>query len=122
MLKEVFFALEKFKLEGIADRFCLIRYTGVWNILDYTAISFPTGITADKEIDLLSPHQESLSDLDAEVQSKCQLKPSSFIHVLTYKDDAVAVHGMPVSLQLTGRRLQEEKVLAMTQRVLEALE
>lgn len=41
--------------------------------------------------------------------------------VLTYIDDAAAVHGMPVSLQLTGRRLQEEKVLAVTERVLEAL-
>jgi amidase len=41
--------------------------------------------------------------------------------VLIYKDDAAAVHGMPVSLQLTGRRLQEEKVLAVTEKVLEAL-
>jgi len=46
---------------------------------------------------------------------------SPVIPVLTYKDDAAAVHGMPVSLQLTGRKLQEEKVLAVTQRVLEAL-
>lgn len=43
-------------------------------------------------------------------------------YMLTYTDDATAVHGMPISLQLTGRRLQEEKVLAVTQRVLEALE
>lgn len=41
--------------------------------------------------------------------------------MLIYKDDAAAVHGMPVSLQLTGRRLQEEKVLAVTEKVLEAL-
>lgn len=40
---------------------------------------------------------------------------------LTFKDDAAAVHGMPVSLQLTGRKLQEEKVLKMAQRVLDAL-
>jgi amidase len=99
-----------------------MRYTGVWNVLDYTAISFPTGLTADKEVDLLPPHQESLGELDREIQSKCRLSLSSLIYMLTYIDDAAAVHGMPVSLQLTGRRLQEEKVLAMTQRVLEALE
>ncbi len=44
------------------------------------------------------------------------------MHMLTKKDDAATVHGMPISLQLTGRRLQEEKVLAVTQRVLEALQ
>jgi amidase len=47
--------------------------------------------------------------------------PPEDLHVLTCEDDAVAVHGMPISLQITGRRLQEEKVLAVTQRVLEAL-
>jgi amidase len=31
------------------------------------------------------------------------------------------VHGMPVSLQLVARRLEEEKVLSMTEIVLEAL-
>lgn len=43
------------------------------------------------------------------------------LSILMYTDDAAAIHGMPISLQLTGRRLQEEKVLAVTQRVLEAL-
>jgi amidase len=36
-------------------------------------------------------------------------------------DDADLVHGMPVSLQLIGNRLQEEKVLAMTGTVLQAM-
>lgn len=36
-------------------------------------------------------------------------------------DNAEAVDGMPVGLQLIGRRLEEEKVLAMTATVLEAL-
>jgi amidase len=35
--------------------------------------------------------------------------------------DAAAVHGMPVSLQLVAKRLEEEKVLAMTATVLQAL-
>lgn len=37
-------------------------------------------------------------------------------------DNPAAVHGMPVSLQLVGRRLEEEKVLAMTRIVLQAVE
>jgi amidase len=36
-------------------------------------------------------------------------------------DDAATVHGMPISLQLSCRRLEEEKVLAVTEKVLEAL-
>ena len=36
-------------------------------------------------------------------------------------DDANLVHGMPVSLQLIASRLQEEKVLAMTETVLQAV-
>lgn len=36
-------------------------------------------------------------------------------------DDPSAVDGMPVGLQVIGRRLQEEKVLAMVAKVLEAV-
>ena len=38
-----------------------------------------------------------------------------------FLDDAVAVHGMPIGLQIVGRRLEEEKTLAMTETILEAL-
>lgn len=38
-----------------------------------------------------------------------------------YADDAEFMHGLPISLQLVARKLEEEKVLAMTGRVLEAL-
>lgn len=36
-------------------------------------------------------------------------------------DNAEAVHGMPISLQLVANRLEEEKVVAMTKVVLEGL-
>ena len=38
-----------------------------------------------------------------------------------FPDDAAAVHGMPVSLQLVAQRLEEEKVIAMTRTVMKAL-
>ena len=37
-------------------------------------------------------------------------------------DNAQAVHGMPVSLQLVAQRLEEEKVVAMTKLVLKEIE
>ena len=36
--------------------------------------------------------------------------------------DANAMHGLPVAIQVVGQRLQEEKVLAVMQRVEDALE
>lgn len=35
--------------------------------------------------------------------------------------DADAMHGLPVGVQIVGRRLEEEKVLAVMQRVEDAL-
>lgn len=35
--------------------------------------------------------------------------------------DSVAMHGLPVGVQVVGRRLEEEKVLAVMKRVEDAL-
>ncbi|CZT21591.1 related to general amidase [Ramularia collo-cygni] len=83
-----------------------VGYTGVFNILDYSSTSFPCGVTVDKEKDLLEPGIQIHDELDAQTQREY---------------DAEVAHGMPVSLQLTGRRLEEEKMLALTERVVEDL-
>lgn len=36
-------------------------------------------------------------------------------------DDADAVHGMPISLQLVARRLEEEKAIAMVKHILDVI-
>ena len=36
--------------------------------------------------------------------------------------DAEKMHGLPVGVQVVGRRLQEEKVLAVMERVVEVME
>jgi len=83
-----------------------VSYTGVYNILDYTATSFPTGVVVDRERDVYGSDFEAYGEVDE----------------VTRKDyEAAAVHGMPVSLQLVGRRLEEEKMLAVTERVVEVL-
>lgn len=83
-----------------------IAYTGVFNILDYSCISFPCGITAHREWDKVPADHGPLSDVCAHVQG-------------TYNEDAV--HDMPVNLQIVARRLEDEKVFAMTQTILDAL-
>lgn len=85
-----------------------VGYTGVFNILDYTAVSFPTGIYVDKEKDVVdrSVAGEAYGQVDAQTQSEY---------------DADVSHGLPISLQLTGKRLQEEKILALTEKLLDDL-
>ncbi|TQN63724.1 Acetamidase [Colletotrichum shisoi] len=84
-----------------------VGYTGVFNVLDYSCVSFPTGLSADESLDvLLDSHGTPLGpDCEAVI---AQYDPS-------------AVHGMPISLQLVARRLEEEKAIAMVGRVLEVL-
>ena len=79
-----------------------ISYTGIFNLFDYSCTSFPSGVYVDKEVDVYG------SDFKAQGESD-----------QTTKDDydAAAAHGMPVSLQLTCRRLEDEKVMALTERI-----
>ncbi|KAF2083518.1 fatty-acid amide hydrolase [Saccharata proteae CBS 121410] len=87
-------------------KFGYVGYTCVFNILDYAAVSFPSGVVADAERDGGMERGVWYGEVDEKTEREY---------------DAAGVHGMPVSLQLVARRLEEEKVLAMTERVLEAL-
>ncbi|KAI1143962.1 amidase [Hypoxylon sp. FL0543] len=88
-------------------KFRHVGYTGVYNVLDYACISFPSGVTVDKSVDLaLDDTYKPLSDLDKAIQAE-------------YNPDSV--HGMPVNLQLVAQRLEEEKCIEMCKVVLDVL-
>jgi amidase len=86
--------------------FKTVSYTGVYNVLDLSATSFPTGIAADKEKDVYSSDFKAFGNIDETTKADY---------------DAAAVHGVPVSLQLIGKRLEDEKILAVTERVVKDL-
>ncbi|KAK5991932.1 Acetamidase [Cladobotryum mycophilum] len=90
------------------DTFNHFGYTGVWNVLDYSCVSFPTGLKVDKNVDRYDSSYEPLL-----AAKECQENKDNY--------DADLLHGLPISLQLIARRLEDEKALAMTKRVLEAL-
>ncbi|QUC22806.1 uncharacterized protein UV8b_07047 [Ustilaginoidea virens] len=83
-----------------------VGYTGVYNVLDYSCLSFPTGLTVDKAVDRIDERYRPLG-------SDCEAINTGY--------DAEIMHGLPISLQLVGRRLEEEKVLAMGSEILHAL-
>jgi len=53
-------------------KFRHVGYTGVFNILDYSAVSFPCGTKADKDLDTIDTTSSALSNTDAEVQRDCR--------------------------------------------------
>jgi amidase len=104
------------------DGFTYVGYTGVFNILDYSALSFPTGIKADATLDVKDASKPPLGFFDEPVQGSCKIKMSSLsICILTDSDNAELVHGQPISLQLVSRRLEEEKLLSMAESIMRLL-
>ena len=92
---------------GATQKDLYIGYTGVFNFLDFCACTFPV-IFADKALDKQRDmkHFQQLSEIDGRIQAD-------------YDPDFY--HGAPVSLQLAGRRLEEEKVLEMVEVVANVL-
>ncbi|KAF9876787.1 hypothetical protein CkaCkLH20_05633 [Colletotrichum karsti] len=74
-----------------------VGYTGVYNVLDYSCVSFPTGLCADKSVDTPYSEEQPLGPVCEAIQAEY---------------DPSTVDGMPISLQLVARRLEEEKAIA----------
>ncbi|KAK3688864.1 amidase [Podospora appendiculata] len=99
-------------------RFRHVGYTGVFNVLDYSCISFPSGVSVDKDVDI------SLLSGDGTVarQASGYVPLSETCAAIHAEYNPDVVHGMPVSLQLVAGRLQEEDVIAMCKAVLKVIE
>jgi amidase len=83
-----------------------IAYTGTVNVLDFSACTIPVGFVneqhkADKE-----------GDLDAEGSKIPGVTGELDAHIRSIYDPEV-YKGLPVTMQVVGRRLEEEKVLGV---------
>ncbi|KXJ90469.1 acetamidase [Microdochium bolleyi] len=75
-------------------------YTAVVNLLDLTSVVVPVGF-ADQAVDVANTAGfDPVSELDRQVQAEY---------------DAAAYHGAPTAVQVMGRRLSEEKTLAVAE-------
>lgn len=88
-----------------------VGYTGVWNVLDVTA-----GVLPVTHVDAIKYPED---------QHQPQPPPPGFFGDIDQdtwrRYDAQKAHGLPVNIQVVGRRLEEEKVLALMQRITEVL-
>lgn len=75
-------------------------YTSQWNLLDYPGVVFPAG-NVDKERDFPRENYKSMSGKDDD-------------NIRLW--DREEFHGVPVGLQLVGRRFDDEKILAILKR------
>ncbi|KAK7914029.1 amidase [Apiospora marii] len=93
--------------DGMKDAVSSCGYTFLFNILDYTCGIIPV-TRVDKDLDKL-PSTFNIKKLNGVARG-------------AYKHyDATAMHGLPVAVQIVGRRLEEEKVLEYMKKVEEAL-
>ncbi|KAF9693861.1 hypothetical protein EKO04_008108 [Ascochyta lentis] len=83
------------------DQFKYYGYASAINLLDFTSVVVPVTF-ADSAIDGKHEEYAPLNDLDAAVQAEY---------------DPLAYHGAPVAVQVIGKRLSEEKTLAIAEEV-----
>ncbi|KAJ5211857.1 acetamidase [Penicillium cinerascens] len=83
------------------NQFRYYGYASVINLLDFTSVVVPVTF-ADKSVDVKKADHQPLGQLDAAVQAEY---------------DPEAYDGAPVAVQVIGRRLTEEKTLAIAQEI-----
>lgn len=83
------------------NQFRYYGYASVINLLDFTSVVVPVTF-ADKNLDSKKENYQPLSELDGTVQAEY---------------DPEAYHGAPVAIQVIGRRLSEERTLAIAEEI-----
>ncbi|KEQ88240.1 glutamyl-tRNA amidotransferas-like protein subunit A [Aureobasidium pullulans EXF-150] len=83
------------------NQFKYYGYASAINLLDFTSVVVPVTF-ADKNLDKKDESFKPMNDMDKQVQEEY---------------DAEAYHGAPVAVQIVGRRLTEEKTMAIAEEI-----
>ncbi|OZJ06556.1 hypothetical protein BZG36_00540 [Bifiguratus adelaidae] len=94
---------------GLAKTYTGLIYTFLYNILDYSVGVLPV-TKVDRHLDDI-PNRKTLE------KTQWNRMEKNLFSVYNVDD----MHGLPIGVQVVGRRLQEEKVIAMMQVVKDAL-
>ncbi len=99
------------------NQFKYYGYASAINLLDFTSVVVPVTF-ADKNVDKKQADYKPLSKIDEAVQAECRCHPSIImIRCLECSDDPEAYHGAPVAVQIVGRRLSEERTMAIAEEI-----
>ncbi|CAC9887125.1 unnamed protein product [Aureobasidium pullulans] len=100
------------------NQFKYYGYASAINLLDFTSVVVPVTF-ADKNLDKKDESFKPMNDMDKQVQEECKFSGCPRSRTATDKitDDAEAYHGAPVAVQIVGRRLTEEKTMAIAEEV-----
>jgi amidase len=97
-------------------------YTSQWNLLDYPAVVFPVS-KVDKSKDGAAVGFKAMTDVDEENWKLCEFFCSISCQIADRPsiDNAEKFEGLPISLQLVGRRFEDAKVLAILDYIKDAI-
>ena len=109
----------------LANRRCsYTNYTKVLNALDYPAVTVPV-TKVDPNLDVKKPAHQFLSEADGRNYKLCEPHGILLYHTLsltmTIIDEPTVFQNAPVALQVVGRTLEDEAVIAMAEIVDAAL-
>ncbi|KAJ7193376.1 general amidase [Mycena pura] len=97
------------------------EYTMWCNLLDYSAVIIPVS-KVDQSLDVKRPRSEFYTKEDRDNYEKCALLPYASMDLTDPQKDHPATHeNAPISIQVIGRTMEEEAILAMSKVVDEAL-
>ncbi|KAF2454224.1 putative glutamyl-tRNA amidotransferase subunit A [Lineolata rhizophorae] len=95
-------------------------YTSQWNLLDYSALVFPV-TKVDPTVDVKEETYNPRNEKDEYNYNLCESTPAvvwCVAGMLTPLDDPENFAGAPISLQLVGRRYEEEKVVEIMEYII----
>lgn len=65
--------------------FKYVGYTGIYNVIDYSAVSFPSGVVVDKTKDIYDAGYKSQSEYCQSARDSCKFPFTKVFHVhVTY--------------------------------------
>ncbi|KAJ9493840.1 hypothetical protein H2202_010695 [Exophiala xenobiotica] len=88
-------------------------YTAIWNILDQPAVTFPTGLKADPNVDMVETDYTPRSAEDERKYKKSR-KGSSVDISVDIPDKFI---GAPIALQVVGKHFRDEDTMAAAEMI-----
>jgi hypothetical protein len=67
--------------------FKYVGYTGVYNVVDYSAVSFPCGVSVDKRTDKYTDDYKPRSDYCQAAHDSCRFRNTFELHVELLTND-----------------------------------